>query len=180
MLSMNTSRFVVLISQSFRLFHLRIRSFPQFPHPLPFELIIQPFRHQFIIQILIIIINIIIFFVWIIFTVDQTTVVHNRIIINRSTTVIDFTSVFHFLFVITDFIYKRLHRYIRRRRSVRLSNKIIDIRRNFFVSDVIVGGGDVTVREVSVVGIGRINNLPRIGVGNVKVSVDRFEGFSGE
>ncbi|MFS8013354.1 hypothetical protein Hanom_Chr14g01331901 [Helianthus anomalus] len=49
-----------------------------------------------VIQILLII-NIIIFLIWIIFNVDQTTVFHNCIIINHSMTVIDFTSVFHFL-----------------------------------------------------------------------------------
>ncbi|KAJ0834521.1 hypothetical protein HanRHA438_Chr16g0744551 [Helianthus annuus] len=92
MLSMNTSRFVVHVSQSFRFFHLWIRSFPQFPYPLPFEFVIQPFRHQFIVQIIFIsIIIALICILWIIFTVNQITIVDYLM------DVIDFICVFNFL-----------------------------------------------------------------------------------
>ncbi|KAF5951482.1 hypothetical protein HYC85_009426 [Camellia sinensis] len=60
MLSMDATRATVVVRQSLRLVHLRIRPFPQFPHPLPPKSIAHTLRHQFIIQIIILLLLIII------------------------------------------------------------------------------------------------------------------------
>ncbi|MFS7940936.1 hypothetical protein Hanom_Chr05g00470201 [Helianthus anomalus] len=70
----------------------------------------------------------------------------------------------------SNFFHSRLHRNIRQRRSKRMLKKIINIRNDIVI--FIVRGGDVTITEVSVVGIRGIDNLPRIGIGVGEVNVD--------